>query len=92
MIYHPDHRFNKPGEALGETLWLHAANYDYTHHLTRRGWAWEFLRRNKQYVAEWAEAQSEVTIIPVQGGPETLTMGAGTSRMQRWGLIFRRRA
>jgi hypothetical protein len=91
MIHDPDHRLNKPGEALGGTLWLHAPNYDYTRHLTRRSWAWEFLRRNKHYVVDWAVAQSEVAILLGQGGPLTLRLGAGASRMQSWGLIFRRR-
>ena len=86
-----DHRLNKPGEALGWTLWLYAANYDYTRHLTRRGWAWEFLRRNKHYVVDWSFTQSEITALRGQGGPETLRLGAGASRLQPWGLIFRRR-
>lgn len=92
MIHDPDHKLNKPGEALGGTRWLRAANYAYTHHLTRRGWAWEFLRRNMYYVAGWAVAQSEVTMLLGQGSPMTLRLGADESHMRRWGLIFRRRA
>ncbi len=92
MIHDPDHRLNKPGEALGGTLWLEAANYDYTRHLTRRGWAWEFLRRNKHYVEDWDFAQAKVTMLQEQGGPVRLKLGTGVSCMQRWGLIFRRRA
>lgn len=85
-----DHKLSKPGEALGRSLWLHAAYYDYTHHLTRCGWAWEFLRRNKHYVVDWGVAQGEVTMPLGQGSPVTLKLGTGVSRMQRWGLIFRR--
>lgn len=91
MTHAHDHRLNKAGEAFGGTLWLHSANYDYTRHLTRRGWAWEFLRRNKHYIADWAVAQGEITMLRGQGGPVTLKLGADASRMQRWGLIFRRR-
>lgn len=87
-----DHRLSKPGESFGRLHWLHAANYDYTRHLTRRGWAWEFLRRNKHYVVDWGVAQSEITALQGQGGPVTLRLGADASRMRRWGLIFRRRA
>ena len=90
MIHDPDHRLNKPGEAFGRTLRLQAANYDYTRHLTRRGWAWEFLRRNKHYVVDWGVAQGEVTMLQGQGGPVRLRLGADATRMQRWGLIFRR--
>jgi hypothetical protein len=85
-----DHKLRKPGEALGWSLSLHAAYYDYTHHLTRRGWAWEFLRRNKHYVVDWGVAQSEFTALQGQGGPVTLRLGTDASRMRRWGLIFRR--
>lgn len=91
MIHDPDHSLNKPGEALGGTLWLHATNYDYTRQLTRRGWAWEFLRRNKHYVVDWSVAQSEIKALQGQDGPVTLRLGADASRMRRWGLIFRRR-
>ncbi|MBZ0261139.1 MAG: DUF6499 domain-containing protein [Hyphomicrobiales bacterium] len=82
---------SKPGESFGRSHWLHAANYDYTRHLTRRGWAWEFLRRNKDYVLDWGLAQSEVTTLMGQRGAETLSLGATASRLQHWGLIFRRR-
>jgi hypothetical protein len=85
-----DHKSIKLGESLGGTRWQHAANYDYTRHLTRRGWAWEFLRRNKDYVVDWGVAQSDVTMLMGQGGPEVLRLGASASRLQPWGLIFRR--
>jgi len=86
----PDHRLSRSGEARGRTLWLRAANYDYTHHLSRPGWAWEFLRRNRHYAADWGAAQSEVTMPLGQGGPVTLRLGVRPSRMHRWGLVFRR--
>ena len=86
-----DHRLSKSGEVLGETIWPHAANYDYTRHLTRCGWAWEFLRRNKRYVEDWGVVGGEVTMLTGQGKPETLSLGTGASQMHRWGLIFRRR-
>lgn len=86
-----DHRLSKRHESFGGTRWQHAANYDYTRHLTRRGWAWEFLRRNKQFVADWDAAQSEVTMLLGQGGPLKLRLCMAASRLQRWRLIFRRR-
>ncbi len=90
MIQGHDHKSIKLGGSLGGTYWQHAANYDYTRHLTRRGWAWEFLRRNKDYVVDWGVAKSEVTMLTGQGGPQTLRLGPGASRLQLWGLIFRR--
>jgi hypothetical protein len=87
-----NHSLSKPGGSFGRALWVQSTNYDYTRHLTRPGWAWEFLRRNKSYVLDWSVAQSEVTMLRGQGGSEMLTLGAGASRLQPWGLIFRRRA
>jgi len=33
--------------------WRKASDYDYTKKLTHQLWAWEFLRRNKEYIEEW---------------------------------------
>ena len=85
-----DHELTRPSETPKRSLWLQAASYDYTRRLTHRGWAWEFLRRNKDYVADWGIAQDEVTMLPGQEGPVTLRLGADGTRMQRWGLVFRR--
>ncbi len=35
--------------------WQDAAAYKYTEKLDLAGWAWEFLRRNPEYKADWAE-------------------------------------
>lgn len=35
--------------------WQNASTYEYTETLNLEGWAWEFLRRNPEYKAEWAE-------------------------------------
>lgn len=82
-----DRSLSKPGEVLQPTGWLEAANYEFTLRLARREWAWEFLRRNKHYALDWNLSQSEsVTDRPFV----RLKVDAGMSRMQRWGLIFRR--
>lgn len=36
--------------------WRNAQDYEFTNQLTRDGWAWEFLRRNPEYVKEWDNA------------------------------------
>lgn len=86
-----DHGSSKLGEGLLRSAWLDAANYDYTHRLTRRGWAWEFLRRNKHYAADWNLVQNEVRVLPENSRFARLRLDVGASQMQRWGLIFRRR-
>jgi hypothetical protein len=49
--------------------------------LTRRGWAWEFLRRNPEYRRLYDQSQA-----PPNGGES----GAAMSGFRRWGLMFRR--
>ncbi|WP_353682934.1 DUF6499 domain-containing protein [Mesorhizobium sp.] len=37
------------GTAADWPDWRDKNSYDYTAHLTRRGWAWEFLRRDPAF-------------------------------------------
>jgi len=85
-----DRELSKSGEALQHTGWLESANYEFTHHLTRRGWAWEFLRRNKNYAADWVLCRNEAAAASQNNRRGRFIPDADVSRMQRWGLIFRR--
>ncbi|WP_292675167.1 DUF6499 domain-containing protein [Mesorhizobium sp.] len=60
------------GTATDWPEWWDKSSYAYTAHLTRRGWAWEFLRRNSAFRhdlahalerAEWLEHLSSLDII-----------------------------
>lgn len=44
------------GSPIGEPNWQDFDSYDDTEALMRDGWAWQFLRRNPAYRAEWREA------------------------------------
>ena len=46
--------------------------------LTRRGWAWEFLRRNPEYRRLYDDTRSL-----------GCRSAAGAARIRRWGLMFR---
>lgn len=83
---------SKSSEPLRQISWLEAANYEFTPRLTRQGWAWEFLRRNKNYAADWAFTRNETVAASQDNRFGRFILDAGASRMQRWGLIFRRRA
>lgn len=39
--------------------WRNVKHYDYTKKLSSKGWAWEFLRRNKEYIEEWEAALAD---------------------------------
>ena len=76
-----------PGEITDWPDWQDEKTYGYALHLTRRGWAWEFLRRNPEFQraltclleqAEYVERRSDVDVIR---SPHDLT---------QWGLMFRK--
>ncbi len=47
--------------------WRDPSTYDYTRHLTREGWAWEFLRRNPTYRATWSTQIKQATLATPPG-------------------------
>lgn len=74
------------GAAVDWPDWWEETSYGYTAHLTRRGWAWEFLRRNPAFrrdlahaleLAEWLEHRTSLDIM--------------VSRVDLtcWGVLFR---
>lgn len=65
--------------------WQDEKSYRYTQHLTRRGWAWEFLRRDPAFQrdlghaleqAEFAERWFDVEVV------------RSSLDLTRWGLLF----
>lgn len=86
-----DRTLDKSGEALRRTGWLDTANYKFAHRLTRRDWAWEFLRRNKNYVTDWKFSRKEAATASQDNRFTMFRLVSDASRMQRWGLIFRGR-
>ncbi|UJQ94125.1 transcriptional regulator domain-containing protein [Mariluticola halotolerans] len=66
--------------------WRDEKAYAYTVRLTRRGWAWEFLRRNGAFqrdlkaALEHADVQNEGAAITIVKSPLDLT---------KWGVMFR---
>ncbi len=56
---------------------------------SRRGWAWEFLRRNADYREDWQQLAGEV-LAARQSGPALRLRPAWQLPMSKWGLIFRR--
>jgi hypothetical protein len=67
--------------------WSNAQAYDYTQALSPRGWAWEFLRRNPDFRAEWLQIASSMRVL--EGSSTCLSIDA---MLSAWGLLFRRPA
>ncbi|MEW5424053.1 DUF6499 domain-containing protein [Amorphus sp. 3PC139-8] len=72
--------------------WRHRAAYGYTASLPRRGWAWEFLRRDGAYRRAWADASAAVAVETRSPNLTVMTARAELREMAHWGLFFRRRA
>lgn len=49
--------------------WKNPEDYEFADHLTRREWAWEFLRRNKHYRAQWLELALSAADLVHDYGP-----------------------
>lgn len=73
-------------EANWSTRWLDPSNYAYTNSLLRDGWAWEFLRRNRDYQT----AARTLPIEPTQPRPLTkqihIIEANDTGQAASWGL------
>jgi len=69
--------------------WRHEASYAYTRALPRRGWAWEFLRRNRDFRRDWADASASVTAERDCGRLTVLTTRREFGALTSWGLFFR---
>lgn len=61
--------------------WRSSSAYDYLHDLNSGGVAWEFLRRNEEYRADYANPRFRAALDTAIAGPE-----------RRWGLRFRGRS
>ena len=63
---------------MSSTGWLSPEAYGYLRDLNFGGLAWEFLRRNPGYCADYAAPRFRAALETGAAGPE-----------QRWGLRFR---
>ena len=73
--------------------WRDRSSYGYTLSLSKRGWAWEFLRRNPQLrkVARRLKAGS-VTIGQQDHMVRVATTLAALEPIMDWGILFFRRS
>ncbi|WP_265518234.1 transcriptional regulator domain-containing protein [Nitratireductor luteus] len=67
--------------------WRNEKAYAYTAQLTRRGWAWEFLRRNPEFRHQLAIAIQQAMCSEVRAALQVIRSAVDLSR---WGILFRR--
>src|SRR5882757_1912929 len=68
--------------------WRHATTYDYAHALPRRGWAWEFLRRNAVFHEDWTLNCRNVAMEAVSPRLNVATLASENGPLCPWGLHF----
>lgn len=66
--------------------WWDERSYGYTAHLTRHGWAWEFLRRNPAFQRDLRCALERVGH---QEFRQPLHVVASLVDLSSWGVLFR---
>ena len=66
--------------------WQASWSYRYTTALTKRQWAWEFLRRNSEFWRELSAARRGAEISFSKGG---LRIVRSTTDLSLWGVLFR---
>lgn len=70
--------------------WVFDPAYDYTRFLSLGAWAWEFLRRNGDYAADWHQAIQSLVPDRMPVGEPVILNPRNMSHFSKWGLIFRR--
>lgn len=73
----------------GPDDWLEDDNYRYTANLTRRGWAWEFLRRNAAFVGDLMVALERVSHARKAPKLSVLSLPRSLPGLAKWSLRFR---
>lgn len=68
--------------------WTDNRRYDHTARLSRREWAWEFLRRNRDFCEAWRACQLEYGLVGFDGGTTMLVSQFEVPKLAEWGLLY----
>ncbi|MGX1101304.1 transcriptional regulator domain-containing protein [Amorphus sp. MBR-141] len=74
------------GVGRDQSNWSDRKAYAYTTQLTRRGWAWEFLRRNPAFLHQLGRALEHVRYVERRGTLDVVKLSAD---LAGWGVMFR---
>ena len=75
-------------EAFRLPDWTDERAYDYTARLARREWAWEFLRRNRDFRSAWRNAQLEYGLAGYDAGTTIVLSQHERPALEAWGLLY----
>jgi hypothetical protein len=68
--------------------WTNDNEYLWTDALSRREWAWEFLRRNPEFRSDWQMAQMEYGIFGYDAGTTTMVCLEREPSLFKWGCLY----
>ena len=68
--------------------WRDRALYDYTNRFTDRGWAWEGLRRNREFQDAWQQTRSGFDWNRIGRSVTIVRAGGDENALSRWGVLY----
>lgn len=68
--------------------WKDRDNYAYTAKFSLREWAWELLRRNPDFIADWKQAQSQYAFYSQDGATTILLAMTDDLILRKWGCLY----
>lgn len=68
--------------------WTSDDNYAWTEVLSRREWAWEFLRRNEEFRKAWKNARCEYGIAGYDAQTTIIAAQHQVSSLAQWGCLY----
>lgn len=71
--------------------WRDPESYKHLQKLFRAGWAWEWLKRNPEFIAACRQTAGFNIVQRGGAGAPWMLSPADIDRFSRWGVLFRRR-
>jgi len=72
----------------GAKDWRDRESYAYTACFSLREWAWEFLRRNPDFIEDWKKARNEYGFYGQDGATTTFLAMTNNLSLRKWGCIY----
>jgi len=68
--------------------WRRKESYDYARALSRRAWAWEFLRRNPEFQRTCSTVRESAVVERLSRHLTLIRLTAAPTLLHQWGAIF----
>jgi|SRR6185437_11310367 len=68
--------------------WTDGEGYAYSVRFSLREWAWEFMRRNPDFIADWKQAQSQYAFYGQDGATTIVLAMTDDLILRKWGCLY----